>query len=165
MISCTEFIPAYSELFKYLEKKQGYEMVIDFWKKISDDYVRPRLGDLVDEHGFAGCYHYWTHSLNEEAADFTMFLDEEQGVFGIDMHDCPSKGLLLNSDHLTPYSHYCDHCDILYRRVLEAKGYTVKYRIATTEQAHCEMRVYDKGVDPDKVVERYNDDTVPKQED
>ena len=32
MISCTEFIPAYSELFTYLEDQYGREEVDRFWK-------------------------------------------------------------------------------------------------------------------------------------
>lgn len=32
MISCTEFIPAYSELFTYLELKHGKEEIDRFWK-------------------------------------------------------------------------------------------------------------------------------------
>ena len=31
MISCTEFIPLYSELFKFLEKAGGYDAVMDYW--------------------------------------------------------------------------------------------------------------------------------------
>ena len=31
MIPCTDFIPAYSELFKYLEKRGGKEAVLGFW--------------------------------------------------------------------------------------------------------------------------------------
>ena len=32
MISCTEFIPCYSELFTYLEEKSGRDEVDRFWK-------------------------------------------------------------------------------------------------------------------------------------
>ena len=32
MISCTEFIPCYSELITYLERKAGREEVSRFWK-------------------------------------------------------------------------------------------------------------------------------------
>ncbi len=31
MISCTEFIPSYSELFSYLEEKHGEDEVSKFW--------------------------------------------------------------------------------------------------------------------------------------
>ena len=36
MISCTEFIPAYSELFKFLESKGGKQAVVDFWNYLSE---------------------------------------------------------------------------------------------------------------------------------
>jgi len=39
MISCTEFIPAYSELFKYLEKKGGKEAVEAYWRHISREGI------------------------------------------------------------------------------------------------------------------------------
>ena len=32
MISCTEFIPAYSELFKYIHNRDGYAEVQKFWR-------------------------------------------------------------------------------------------------------------------------------------
>ena len=35
MISCTEFIPSYSELFKYLDEHYGYEEVQRFWTYLS----------------------------------------------------------------------------------------------------------------------------------
>ena len=46
MISCTEFIPAYSELFKYLEKVGGKDAVISFWEYLSDNFLT-NLKDLV----------------------------------------------------------------------------------------------------------------------
>ena len=55
MISCTDFIPAYSELFSYLEDKNG------------------------KKEGIGGCFAYWAGTLNEEAADFTMYLSEQRG--------------------------------------------------------------------------------------
>ena len=45
MISCTEFIPAYSELFKFIEQREGYEGVVEYWNLISDEYVEGRLGE------------------------------------------------------------------------------------------------------------------------
>lgn len=39
MISCTEFIPAYSEGFKYLEEKGGHKKVDEFWAYLSDLYL------------------------------------------------------------------------------------------------------------------------------
>jgi hypothetical protein len=89
MISCTEFIPAYSAYFDYLDQKAGYGAVVAFWEYLSDNFLH-NLRDLVTEKGLEGCYEYWSHTLNEEAADFVMTLDDEAGVFTIDMKACPS---------------------------------------------------------------------------
>jgi len=58
MISCTEFIPAYSELFRFLEEKEGFEGVKEYWNLISDRYVQERLGGEVEKSGLSGCYDY-----------------------------------------------------------------------------------------------------------
>ena len=46
MIPCTHFIPAYSELFKYLEDRGGPEAVRDFWCYLSDNF----LGNLLQKY-------------------------------------------------------------------------------------------------------------------
>ena len=51
MVSCTEFIPFYSELFKYLEQLNGKKEVIKYWEYISDTFVQDLLGKKVEEHG------------------------------------------------------------------------------------------------------------------
>ncbi len=140
MISCTEFIPFYSELFKYLEKKQGKAAVTDFWNYLSDIFLT-NLKDHVVRSGIRGCWDYWSKTLTEEAADFTMELDEENGEFSITMHHCPSKGLLLKAEHLEPYRDYCEHCDVLYRRVLEPLGYTYELDRSQTDHARCRLWV------------------------
>jgi hypothetical protein len=143
MIPCTDFIPAYSELFKYLEEKKGVEAVDDFWNYLSDNFL-DNLRDLVTEHGIRGCWLYWSHTLNEEAADFTMWIDEEKGEFGIDMHQCPSKGRLLSLEHVEPYHDYCRHCDVLYRRVLEPLGYECTTDLTDVDRAACSFIIRKK---------------------
>ena len=45
MISCTEFIPAYSELFKFLhslgaaDEGQPNDAVLEFWASLSDSFL------------------------------------------------------------------------------------------------------------------------------
>jgi len=136
MISCTEFIPAYSEGFKFLEQMGGRKEVEKFWSELSDLYLKDSLTKLMASDGLEGCYTYWSNSLNEEAADFTMTLDEINGEFVIDMHKCPSKGLLLQLKHMAPYRSYCDHCPALYRRVAEKLGYGYETEI-NSENASC----------------------------
>ena len=155
MIPCTDFIPAYSELFKYLEARGGRcaacercaacgrAAVLDFWHYLSDNFLG-NLKQLVERHGIRGCWLYWSHTLNEEAADFTMELDEEAGEFCIIMHRCPSKRRLLACRHLEPYHDYCGHCDVLYRRVLEPLGYECTCDMSRCHEAACTVVVRDK---------------------
>ncbi len=145
MISCTEFIPAYSELFTYLDRRGGKQAVTDFWTYLSDHFL-DNLRDLAAEKGLRGCFEYWSHTLNEEAADFVMILDEAEGIFSIEMNGCPSKGLLLRLAHLKPYPHYCDHCDLLYRRVLEPLGFTYEFDRSQVDQARCRIRVRQQAI-------------------
>lgn len=140
MIPCTHFIAAYSELFGYLERAGGTQAVDDFWAYLSDNFLG-NLESLVREHGIRGCWDYWSHTLNEEAADFTLELDEQLGEFRILMHRCPSKGRLLECANIEPYHDYCRHCDVIYRRVLERLGYECTLDMTRCGEAACELVV------------------------
>ncbi|OHB55063.1 MAG: hypothetical protein A2Y12_10470 [Planctomycetes bacterium GWF2_42_9] len=140
MISCTEFIPAYSELFKFLEQKGGKAEVIRFWENLSDAFLN-NLRELAAQKGLAGCFEYWSHTLSEEAADFKMMLDEENQVFTIEMRKCPSRGRLLERKDIEPYHVYCEHCDLLYRRVLEPLGFEYNIDLSNCDKAACKLVV------------------------
>jgi hypothetical protein len=140
MISCTEFIPAYNELFRFIEEKEDKAAVICFWEYLSDTFLT-NLKDLVVEHGIQGCWIYWSKTLTEEAADFSMEMDDEAEEFSITMHHCPSKGRLLEDKQIEPYRDYCEHCDVLYRRVLEPLGYKYELDRSRTDYARCYLRV------------------------
>lgn len=146
MIPCTHFIAAYSELFRHLEGLGGVEAVERFWGYLAENYLGD-LDRLVKEHGIRGCWLYWSRTLNEEAADFTMDLDEERGEFRIRMLQCPSKGRLLEYEHIEPYADYCRHCDVLYRRILEPLGYRYSIDMTQTDKAMCELAVRTQGSD------------------
>ena len=149
MISCTQFIAAYSELFTYLEKLGGPKAVDDYWEYLAKFGIKG-LEDLAKEKGLRGCFEYWTHTLNEEAADFTMTLDEDEAVFTIDMEHCPSKGRLLEYTHMTPYPRYCGHCDVLYRRILEPLGFIYLEDASECHHARCLTMI----IDPKKTTRR-----------
>ena len=100
------------EAYQLVEQRGGVEAVEDFWRTLSKEFL-VNLRDLVAANGIRGCWLYWSRTLREEAADFTMELDEEAGTFKIMMHHCPSKGRLLEMSHLEPYHDYCRHCDVL----------------------------------------------------
>ena len=118
----------------------GKEEVVNYWNYISDNFLT-NLRDLVIENGIRGCWLYWSHTLNEEAADFSMELDEEKGEFRIDMHHCPSMGRLIETEHIEAYEHYCEHCDVLYRRVLEPLGYEYNFDLSECHEAKCNLVV------------------------
>ncbi len=143
MLSCTEFIPAYSELFKFLHEKGGREAVVKFWEDLSDRNLG-HLRKLAEQKGLEGCFEYWNHCLNEEAADFRMTLDGEEGEFQILMRYCPSKGRLLEMKHIRPYEFYCEHCDTLYRRVLEPLGFEYDIDLGDCDRARCVLSVRKK---------------------
>jgi hypothetical protein len=137
MISCTEFIPAYSEGFKFFEEKGGKEELEKFWSFLSDTYLKDSLAKLVSEEGLQGCFTYWSHALNEEAADFKIVLDEIKGEYRGNMFRCPSKGLLLSLEYIEPHHAYCDHCLALYRPVLERFGYLYQKDMTGCDEASC----------------------------
>ena len=143
MISCTEFIPAYSELFKFLHAQGGKDEVIRFWEHLSDSLLT-NLRDLAAAKGVAGCFEYWSHTLTEEAADFRMVVDEEKGVLETEMRHCPSMGRLNELKHIEPYEHYCEHCDTLYRRVLEPLGFEYHIDLSTCKEARCKLSLKKK---------------------
>ena len=136
MIPCTDFIPAYSEMFTYLEARGGKKAVIDFWNYLSDNFL-DNLREEVTKNGLRGCWNYWSHTLNEEAADFTMEIDDEENIFTIVMRHCPSRGRLLEMTHIDAYPDYCEHCDWLYRRVLEPLGYSYDIDMTQCDRAKC----------------------------
>ena len=140
MIPCTDFIPAYSELFKFLEQAGGVEAVEGFWNYLADNFLG-NLEAAVRKDGLTGCWNYWKRALSEEAADFTMELDEDADEFRIIMHHCPSKGRLLEYNHIEPYHDYCRHCAVLYRRVLERLGYEYSIDLSHCNEAKCTVIV------------------------
>ena len=155
MISCTEFIPAYSELFSYLDEKYGREEVDRFWRYLfQPDGKGIPLINHVQKEGIRGCFTYWSGSLNEEAADFTMYLNEKRGFFMLDMHQCPSKGRLLqlrNDIGITPYYDYCLHCDS-YRSAVEQIGLKYIYNFRGVDKASCSILIYDPKIFDGRVI-------------
>lgn len=155
MISCTEFIPAYSELFTYLEDHYGRDEVDRFWKYLFEpDGKGIPLIRFIEESGIRGCWNYWTGTLNEEAADFTMYLNEKAGWYMNVMHHCPSKGRLLELKDkigITPYHHYCLHCDS-YRSAAEKAGLRYIYNFNGIDHAACTLLIYDPKVFDGRII-------------
>ena len=166
MISCTEFIPAYSELFSFLDENYGREEVDRFW-----EYLFAPTGDgiplvnFVKAEGIRGCFSYWAGTLNEEAADFTMHVNEKAGWFRCTMHKCPSKGRLLElaeRGKIEPYKDYCLHCDC-YRSAVAQVGLEYIYDFSGMDHASCALMVYDPKVFDGRVIIDENTETMDRR--
>ena len=145
MISCTEFIPAYSELFKFIDRKSGRQAVYDYWEYSFQPGKSP-LDGLITKFGrLRGSWENWYVVYTEEACDNTMLYNEEEGwVLGC-MHHCPSKGRFEKLGYLEPFEEYCKHCDnydIVFRK--HGIGHVMDYR--GSDCAKCREVIFD----PDK---------------
>ena len=138
MISCTEFILAYNELFKFLDKKGGKKKVINFWEGISDNFLQ-NLETLVREKGIEGMKEYWTHTLTEENAKYKMSADKNR--FSIKIYECPSVGILRKTKHIKKYPDYCKHCGVLYPRIIEKYGFKCHIAYIDEEKGICRLKV------------------------
>jgi len=155
MISCTEFIPLYSEFFKYLESRDGHDAVVKYWHHISDT----SLGDKTNPNsmayhcerlgGFDGARAYWRHTTTEEACDVFSILDKKNRFSYSHMRYCPSKGMLNAMEHVEPYYDYCEHCKVLYSRVLEKYGVVYERDHSKVANAECTSLLYEAGNRPD----------------
>lgn len=131
MICSEEFIKNYNDLFKTIHQKRGRQAVRHLWEDISDAWL-DELRDEVERYGLYGALRYWSDTLRAENANYQLRLKDNKLTLTI--HECPSLRILDK-----PYKHYCDHCDVLYRRALEGLGY--KYEIDFTGKGQCKITV------------------------
>lgn len=138
MISCTEFIWVYNELFRFLEQRDGEAKVVEFWQGIAENFL-DNLRAAIARDGLEGMYQYWNHTLTEEGGRHHLSLYDD--MFVIDMHECPSAKLVHQSGRVEPYAKYCEHCRVLYPPLIEAFGYEVDYTIISCEKGQCRLTV------------------------
>jgi hypothetical protein len=149
MISCTEFIPAYSELFSFLDERFGRDEVDRLWSFLfKPDGKGIPLINFIEKEGIRGCFTYWSGTLSEEASDCDLYLNEKAGWYLSKMHHCPSKGRLLELKEkigITPYYDYCLHC-ACYDSALEKVGLK-RYKIyPKAEETACSSLIFDPKV-------------------
>ena len=155
MISCTEFIPAYSELFKFIDKKSGRQAVYDYWNMIFQPEKSP-LNDYLDQYGIRGCWEYWTVIHIEEACDNSQVFNEQEGWHISCMHSCPSKGRFDKLGYMKPFDEYCKHCDG-YEHALNKHGLIQINDFRGDDHACCRTLIYDPKVfkgDPQEWIEK-----------
>lgn len=156
MISCTEFIPAYSELFKYIDQKSGRQAVYTFWKDLFQPENSP-LNHLIPKYGkMGGCWENWYVVFTEEACDNTMLNNEAEGYQACCMHHCPSKGRFKKLGYMEPFDEYCKHCDS-YEIVLGKYDTKTQMDYRGNEEAKCRSIIYDPDKfkeDPQKILDK-----------
>lgn len=138
MISCTEFIWVYNELFRFVEEQGGEEALHALWKGISDEFL-DNLRNYIREEGLAGMHRYWSHTLGEEGGRHVMTLYDD--LFVIDMHECPSAKKVFEDGRVIPYEKYCEHCRWLYPPLIASFGYEADMDIIDCAKGRCRLTV------------------------
>jgi len=171
MISCTEFIPLYSELFKFLEKAGGYDAVMDYWHFICENGVgnKNNKNSLISflerdkENPMEGAWKYWEMSLTEEACDLLRIYNPKEGYIISHMRHCPSRGMLNALDHVEPYHDYCQHCNVIYWPVLDQYGLESRRDNTWVDNAECRSMIYPKGKAPNIDLATVRDEDIPRE--
>jgi len=157
MISCTEFIPLYSEFFKFLESQGGHDAVMRYWDFLGDKSI----GDATNpnsllaflerdkDNPLLGAWRYWSHTLTEEACDLIRIYNPAKGYIYLHMRHCPSRGMLNELEHVEPYYDYCGHCDVIYAPSLAKYGIVSEALPGNLDNAECASIMYLKEKRPD----------------
>lgn len=72
---------------------------------------------------------------------------EEQYIYS-EMRHCPSRGMLNELKHIEPYYDYCEHCNVIYDRVLRQYGIINKGDHSKVADAKCSSIKYLEGHEP-----------------
>jgi hypothetical protein len=139
MLGCYDFCAHYEWTFAWLERAGGHALVRDYWEDAIARDSQRHARALIESGGFEGMDAYWGRTLGEESPDRGFTITRREGVFRIDMHDCPSKGFLL-SNGLQQYRDYCDHCMGWTGPMLRDAGFTIDHEHNHCGQCWWEMR-------------------------
>ena len=124
-----QFVRFYNETFTFIEGHCGYGKLKAYWIKIAPILLYD-LKLLAEARGIKGCVEYWQETLREEGADFQINYGDD--YLEISIIECSSLRALDN-----PCPHYCDHCDVMYRTVLEPLGF--EYKIDFNRKGQCKL--------------------------
>ena len=122
-----QFVRFYNETFKFIEEHCGYGKLEAYWIKIAPILLYD-LKLLAEAKGIWGCGEYWANVLREEGAVHKQRC--WRNLLEIEITDCPALEALDN-----PCKHYCDHCDVMYRAILEPLGF--EYKIDFNRKGQC----------------------------
>ena len=131
MMGCYDFCGHYEWTFDWLERTGGHALVREYWDQAIHRDSQRHARESIERDGFAGMARYWGDTLAEESPEKGYTISAAEGVFRIDMHDCPSKGFLLRNG-LAGYRDYCDHCMGWVGPMMREAGFVIDH-----EHNHC----------------------------
>lgn len=137
MIGVQDFCGHYDWTFEYIRRTFGEKALERYWSEAIAFDSQSHAFELIRDKGFDGMEQYWGHTLTQEEAGYT--ITRTNDVFRIDMHDCPSKGFLIDNK-LEAYSDYCSHCMGWIGPVAERAGFTVDHAHNHCGQCWWELR-------------------------
>ena len=137
MIGVYDFCGHYDWTFEWLRAQGREELVRRYWDEAIHRDSQRHAFELIQKQGFAGMAAYWGHTLKDEGAGYTTAAAE--GVFRIDMHECPSKGF-LQRNALGAYHDYCDHCMGWIGPMLKEAGFAADHEHNHDGQCWWEIR-------------------------
>jgi hypothetical protein len=137
MIGVYDFCGHYDWTFEWLREQGGETLLRQYWNEGIHLDAQQHATDLIREHGFAGMAEYWGHTLKHEGAGY--YTTAAEGVFRIDMHECPSKGFLIRNG-LGAYHDYCNHCMGWIGPMLKETGYAADHEYNRCGQCWWEIR-------------------------
>jgi len=117
------FFELYNHTFSFLEREYGFNAVRLYWEFIADHELSS-LEHLMKTKGFKGMEEYWRSTLGQEGADYEMEVTGDS--FKVIVKHCPPTEW-FKAKPPEAYPRYCEHCDVLYRRVGKRCGFEMQY--------------------------------------
>ena len=144
MLGCQDFCGYYEWTFHYLRRNFGQAALEKYWAQAIAADSQQHYIRAGSENGLRGLYESWFKTGIDEHCEWTVTLDDDRNLLRLDMHECPSKGFLLNNN-LNADEDYCDHCVGWIGPALNKIG----AEVVAHEHNHCgqcwwEMRMKDK---------------------
>ena len=162
MIGVQDFCGHYDWTFEYLRRTFGEAAVERYWSEAIAFDSQAHAYDLISRKGFDGMDEYWGHTLTQEEAGYA--ITRTDNVFRIDMHECPSKGFLIQNN-LEAYHDYCAHCMGWIGPVAERAGFTIDHEHNHCGQCWWELRRQGTTPDANVVREKAGDRNVERRPD
>jgi hypothetical protein len=145
MLGCYDFCAHYEWTFEWIRREGGEELVHAYWDEAIHRDSQRHARELILPKGIEGMKEYWGHTLAEEGADYTTAAVD--GVFRLDMHQCPSKGFLVDNN-LEQYHDYCDHCIGWIGPMMKEAGFVVHHQHNHRGQCWWEFHPSDQAAAP-----------------